>query len=595
MSSSSFAGPFLRYGNCLPGSDIWTGSVLFLTRRDGAPDLLAVESLSKQDEIDDNKPEMPGPEPTMTLGEVNAGGHDGGNAIQQQPRALLLDTVLGWTFWRFDLKLIITTAPRPIHYSISVPATVPTASTSASSTFWLPALGQPMHWAYFSCNGLSDSVPEDSFARRDRTYLWRDLLQVHNAFPMHVLVGGGDQVYADAVWKENPGLKAWGDAEDLEYKITAEWTPDLAAEATASYLSTYLTSFTESDVATAYASIPSVFVWDDHDIWDGYGSYDDELQACAVFRGLFGIARRFYLLFQQHTTAEHEKTAPEFVDVRDGYHSVRYLGPQVALFAIDMRSKRSKRRILPESTYQLIRSESLELPESVRHVVIMSGVPVVFPKIPLSETVLTGLKGMFDSCAPCRFLGRRSGILDRFDQPEILDDLIDGWVANEHEQERHEFIKVLQEVALAKHVRVSIISGDAHVGGVGRLYSRPKRPPAQDPLFMAQIISSAIMNAPPPRQVVGMLMRTDLARNIDERTRTKMERAFWPNHPRTDKLIRRRNWCDVTFIAPPNTAPMNPADPEFGGLRFRLRVEDPELWTGGAEEVYDVIVPRAPI
>lgn len=40
--------------------------------------------------------------------------------------------------------------------------------------------------------------------------------------------------------------------------------------------------------------------------------------------------------------------------------------------------------------------------------------------------------------------------------------------------ERQCFIRLLQEVALTKRVRVSILSGDAHVGGVGRLYSRPK-------------------------------------------------------------------------------------------------------------------------
>lgn len=32
-----------------------------------------------------------------------------------------------------------------------------------------------------------------------------------------------------------------------------------------------------------------------------------------------------------------------------------------------------------------------------------------------------------------------------------------------------------------------------------------------DPLFMAQIISSAIVNAPPPHPVVKMLMRTNFA------------------------------------------------------------------------------------
>ena len=52
-------------------------------------------------------------------------------------------------------------------------------------------------------------VPEDSFARKDPTYLWRDLLKVHETFPMHVIIGGGDQVYSDDIWEQHSILKVW--------------------------------------------------------------------------------------------------------------------------------------------------------------------------------------------------------------------------------------------------------------------------------------------------------------------------------------------------------------------------------------------------
>ena len=129
----------------------------------------------------------------------------------------------------------------------------------------------------------------------------------------------------------------------------------------------------------------------------------------------------------------------------------------------------------------------------------------------MSETILNGMKAMFTNLAFCRCLGQAAGIMDRFGQPEILDDLIDGWMAAPHKEERKQFIKMLHKIALTKHVRVTVLSGDAHVGGVGRLYSWPKKHPEDDPLFIAQIISSAIMNAPPPLGVVKMLMRTNFA------------------------------------------------------------------------------------
>jgi hypothetical protein len=87
----------------------------------------------------------------------------------------------------------------------------------------------------------------------------------------------------------------------------------------------------------------------------------------------------------------------------------------------------------------------------------------------------------------CRSIGKSAGLLDRFDQPEILDDLMDGWAAAVHTEEKLAFVRMLQEAALSRRFRVTILSGDAHVGGVGRLYGRPKKEPKDDPLFMPQV------------------------------------------------------------------------------------------------------------
>lgn len=38
------------------------------------------------------------------------------------------------------------------------------------------------------------------------------------------------------------------------------------------------------DVATALATIPAVMIWDDHDIFDGWGSYDPDMQNCVIFK-----------------------------------------------------------------------------------------------------------------------------------------------------------------------------------------------------------------------------------------------------------------------------------------------------------------------
>ena len=64
------------------------------------------------------------------------------------------------------------------------------------------------------------------------------------------------------------------------------------------------------------------------------------------------------------------------------------------------------------------------------------------------------------------------------------------------------------------------------------------------------------------------------AANVDGRTRQKLVHAFWPMHPRSDKLLSARNWCDVSMVLPPYAPPCVPQDANYGGLRFVLRAED---------------------
>ncbi len=62
----------------------------------------------------------------------------------------------------------------------------------------------------------------------------------------------------------------------------------------------------------------------------------------------------------------------------------------------------------------------------------------------------------------------------RFGHVDLLDDVIDHWDAKTHLGERAAFVERLQAVAKARQARISFVSGDVHVAGIGRLYTRPK-------------------------------------------------------------------------------------------------------------------------
>lgn len=589
--------------------------------------------------------------------------NSGGGEQQQQPQhrqqaqhvsPFLLDSSNGWDFWRFDLRLPLSSEAQRVHYSVHLAGGagasasgagnggvaplagaaapglqqqypppqfdqqqpyppvvhspggaaaadglgsaadgkgVPGAALWGSYTFWLPGIGQPMHSGYYSCSGISADVSPDAPERKDPCYLWKDLLNVHSAFPLHVLIGGGDQVYSDPIWKEAP-LKAWTSDKSRKRRLAAPWTAEMAQAAEAFYVNNYLDGFCQKEVAAAMASIPQVMSWDDHDIWDGWGSYPPRLQNCPVFQGLFVVAKRFYLLFQHHTTHAFNQHSGELFG--DGeYHFLKMLGPQVALLGIDMRTRRQRKQIIPQDTYPLLSKVMAGLPPSTEHLLVMSGVPLVFPQVPVMETLLGALQSGMSGHRTLRTLVAKGGLSDQFGNPGILDDMVDGWAAKVHKEEKLQFVRLLQEPALRRGIRVSVLSGDAHVCGVGRLYSHPKMDSlSEDPLYMTQVISSAIMNAPPPRAVNHMLHRTNFATNLDERTREKMVRLFKEHHPRFHKLLRKRNWCDISVIMPPYAPPLSPLDPLYRGIRFSLRCENATNRIGHAEEVYDVTVPR---
>lgn len=65
-------------------------------------------------------------------------------------------------------------------------------------TFYVPAINQPMHWGFHSCNGLSVNSDPELWGT---PHLWKDVLQRHRQNHIHCMVGGGDQIYNDGFWK----------------------------------------------------------------------------------------------------------------------------------------------------------------------------------------------------------------------------------------------------------------------------------------------------------------------------------------------------------------------------------------------------------
>jgi hypothetical protein len=145
---------------------------------------------------------------------------------------------------------------------------------------------------------------------------------------------------------------------------------------------------------------------------------------------LFANACRFYYLFQQHTTT---KLAPQFGMIPGSKPSansiVTTLGPDVALLSLDCRGERTKYDICRPQTYDRVFKALYDLPYTIKHLVLVTGVPVIYPRLTLFEKAMEGAAGfnMAQLVGKTGALGDIiSGQLNKWNgDPELLDDMND--------------------------------------------------------------------------------------------------------------------------------------------------------------------------
>lgn len=396
------------------------------------------------------------------------------------PAALALQTLSHTSsqVWRFDFGIKQAKAPQNIVYTLD----------GAQHSFQVPALGSQPAIAYASCNGFSD--PKLMKQVKEKNALWDRMTRLHEGVdtirgrkfgPWHVLLLGGDQIYSDSMWVEVPELTAWGELT-YDQRIAYTFNPPLRLAVEKFFENLYLARWSQIGVRLAMGSIPSVMMWDDHDILDGWGSYPYEQHHCPVYQGIFDVATRYFKLFQlQMADAKPPAALPD----QDGF-SIGFRMGSMGLLALDMRSERQPHQ--PANTKddytpdQVMSAKSwaavfkwLDAQENMSQLLIMSSIPVVHPTFGLLEKMLGVLPG----------------------QQELEDDLRDHWTSQPHLQERLRLVHRLLRLSAEKACRVTLLSGDVHVAAVGAIES-DRNDVAPNARVVNQLTSSGIVHPPPP-------------------------------------------------------------------------------------------------
>jgi len=141
---------------------------------------------------------------------------------------------------------------------------------------------------------------------------------------------------------------------------------------------------------------------DDHDLIDGFGTYDDETQAADVFSFIGSRGYFWFLIFQLFVNDEIDGTNPT-----PGTHRIKsmiigepgawipfpshsllvYLGPKVTMLALDCRAERKLHQIVTPQTYAKTFNEVRKV-KGMEQLVILLGVPIGTYFVLYTRTVL---------------------------------------------------------------------------------------------------------------------------------------------------------------------------------------------------------------
>ena len=358
-----------------------------------------------------------------------------------------------------DVTFVLQQDASAIHYSVSVSGLEDADTELGPFTFFVPAAGVDAKACYMTCNdGWTWKKKED--ASRYKGYEAVDRLFISGAATpadaCHVMLCGGDQIYGD-------------DAVFTHHDL---WNREIMRTY---YFREYFRRFGEKYMSKALATLPHNMQVDDHDYFEGYGSWTGK-QKPPVQIGMEAQRARF--VFQLgRDPAEALTFGPGDEVVFTNTSAVFRTGPTAVTVRLDLRSDRdiSKGREIFASVLKTVegatRAEIARSPDTTKHLVMLFAQPVVFSDYAFLD-----------------FAAKRINFI----KTDIYEDAGNKFYADAIAQ----LVSAFQSIASAAKLRITYISGDVHVGGWGE--TRPpageKADSAHDVRFAQQWISSPFCN-----------------------------------------------------------------------------------------------------
>lgn len=311
----------------------------------------------------------------------------------------------------------------------------------------LPASLSDLKIGFVSCDGTEHPETLDGY---DPDAMWGKLYADHQHRPYHLLLHGGDQIYADGLEDQHPDLaKGFLTGTDMTLSADAK----LAVER--HFWHRYCHMLERAAYQDLSSQIPSIMMWDDHDVYDGFGSHIDGLETTPFMQKIRQIATQYFYAFQRLSPPQESA-------------SLSFSLGELALIIPDLRSHRTNHQVMAESDFTWL-DQTLSNFAQTQTLLMVSSVPLFGVEIGFLE----------------RFL-QFCHIRTRYD-----DDLRDQFCSPTHQKTRQRIFTLLDRFAAKHSATCLIFSGEIHMAG----YAQAHLPSGHK---LHQMISSGITHPPPP-------------------------------------------------------------------------------------------------
>ncbi len=408
-------------------------------------------------------------------------------------------------------------------------------------TFYVPANNQSPRIVFASCNGFSSG--RLAMQTTNPPYMWQvmrgqlDKSQAHYGLPAswrsaentqahyaqaHLLIMGGDQLYADEIFSGKvPALRDWlemDEASMLKTKATSDMLRDIDAfyenlyiARWGAYISTTQQKPMNAELAHVLATIPHIMMWDDHDIFDGWGSYSTALQQSSVFQAIYTSAAKYFQLFQlRGQTSSIE-----------GGHSYYRSMNQFGIYMFDMRSQRTQTQLISAKHWQAIKDHTEKLHKTnklAQYLLMTIPIPLIYRSFKNAQNITQSL-GIHTS---------------------LSDDIMDQWSVSNHEGEQAQWLNFFADIK-KRYPQVKntiILSGDVHVACAGFATH------LNTGLRIYQVVSSGIMHPSPSYlEWLGVCAASNENPRLSANGYFNLEMITPPGMP--ERYLRTRNFLTI--------------------------------------------------